>query len=134
MDAEMGRTIIEGLGGLVLAGITWYLKTLGSRVERIEEEVRKYETEVGVGHSRMDSLHEIFEKHTKREEAQLSGLVGQFHSISLQLAAVMTRLDGIGSAASTEYARIAVHEREDQDWRQKVVRLEGRIDALENQS
>lgn len=128
------QAVIEVLFGIIVAGGTWYLKRLGNRVDRVETDLRKYETDVGVGHAKLETLHTLIQSHMDREEDQLKQLNVYVNGLNVQLASISTKLEAIGIAATTEYARIAVHERESEEWKQRIVRLETRLEKVENGS
>lgn len=125
------QKIVEILLALVFAGSAWYLKALGTRVDKVEEDLKAYETDVGVGHAKLESLHELIQGHMDREEEQLKMLNSQFHDLSVQLATLMAKLEAVAMAATTEYARIARHESDSEDWKLRIVRLETRLEKVE---
>jgi chromosome segregation ATPase len=125
------QNVIEALIGVVIAGCGWYLYKLGSRVDMIEVDLRKYESDVGVGVKDLSSLTKMIQAHMDREEDKLGTLELLYRDLLVKLTTLVTKLDNVASAASNEYARIASNEKEAEDWKQRVVRIETRIEQLE---
>ena len=125
------QNVIEALIGVVIAGCGWYLYKLGQRVDSIEEDIRAYEADVGVGIKDLGHLTKMIQGHMDREEGKLEALELLYRDLLVKLTVLVSKLDTVMESASSEHIRIANNEKEADDWKLRIVRLETRLEQIE---
>jgi chromosome segregation ATPase len=136
--AEHALPIIQGLTAIILAVVGWWLARLDRRVTKLEEDVAHYEANVGIGNEKLESIHREISDHVRREEEHVwknvSDLKESMGEVKVSLAAQNAALKQVGDALQRALSQATVHERDSSLLKERVVRIETRMDKIENGS
>lgn len=128
--------IIQGLTAILLMGMGWWLKELNKRVGKLEEDVGHYEANVGIGNEKLEAIHKEISDHVRREEehvwANINLLRNDMSDVKVSLATQNTVLTTMGEAISRAMNHVSDHEKDSAPWKERIVRVETRLDKLEN--
>lgn len=135
-DLPHALEIIQGLTAIILAAFGWWLSQLNARVRKLEEDVSHYEANVGIGNEKLEAIHREISGHINREEHEtwkkIDDLGMQMGVLNVNIATLVEKMTHVASEAERAIAHVAQHDAEANDWKLRIVKLEARMEKVEN--